>query len=83
MITAQKATVYYAPTKGRRYLTKAAAIHAEACAIIERKHETVNYPGDLVTPGEFWYWRNNLPRAEVLLRRMKRIVKRSMNPSTP
>lgn len=36
-ITKKQATVYYAPTKGRRYLSKTAAIRAEARAII-RKH---------------------------------------------
>lgn len=35
-ITTKTATVYYAPTKGRRYFSKAAAIRAEACAIIKK-----------------------------------------------
>lgn len=78
-ITTETATVYRAPTAGRRYFTKSAAIHAEACAIIKRKHETVNDPGDHITPGEFWFWRTDLPRAEVLLRRMKRLVKRAID----
>jgi len=35
-ITSSIQIVYYAPTKGRRYLSKYAAIRAEARAIIER-----------------------------------------------
>lgn len=35
-VEAKTATVYYAPTKGRRYLSKAAAVRAEARAIIEK-----------------------------------------------
>lgn len=34
MIKTSQATVYFAPTKGRRYLTKWGAIRAEARAII-------------------------------------------------
>lgn len=40
-IATQQAKVYYAPTAGRRFLTKAAAINKEARAII-RKH----FPGE-------------------------------------
>jgi hypothetical protein len=36
MITKTTETVYYAPTKGRRYFSRAAAIRAEARAIIEK-----------------------------------------------
>lgn len=36
MITKTTATVYYAPTKGRRYFSKSAAIRAEARAIIKK-----------------------------------------------
>lgn len=35
-IEIQNTKVYYAPTKGRRYLSKQAAIRAEARAIIEK-----------------------------------------------
>lgn len=35
-IIARPAMVYYAPTKGRRYFSKAAAIRAEARAIIKK-----------------------------------------------
>lgn len=36
MIERKQAVVYYAPTKGKRYLTKSAAIKAEARAIIKK-----------------------------------------------
>lgn len=38
MITQTTAIVYYAPTKGRRYFSKSAAIHAEARAIIKKHY---------------------------------------------
>ena len=46
MIQIQKATVYYAPTKGRRYFSKNAAIHAEAVAIIFKKYPPVDFEFD-------------------------------------
>ncbi|MFT8211548.1 MAG: hypothetical protein ACMZI0_15025 [Symbiopectobacterium sp.] len=38
MIKEQRAIVYLAPTKGRRYLSKRAAINAETIAIILKKY---------------------------------------------
>ena len=46
MIQVQTATVYYAKTKGRRYLTKNAAIRAEAEAVILRKYPLRDYEPD-------------------------------------
>ena len=46
MIQIQTARVYYAPTKGRRYFTKSAAIHAEAAAIILKKYPPVDFEFD-------------------------------------
>ena len=43
MIEIQTAKVYYAPTKGRRYFTKSAAIKAEALAIILKKYPVVDF----------------------------------------
>lgn len=77
MITAEQTIVYRAPTAGRRYITKAGAIHAEAVAIIQRKHPTEGPESDT---GHYWHWRSDMPRAEVLLRRMKRLVKKSVQP---
>ena len=50
MIQIQRALVFYAPTKGRRYFTRNAAIHAEAVAIILKK-----YPIGIFEPDTgFW-----------------------------
>lgn len=38
MIEREQAIVYLAPTKGRRYFSKSAAINAEARAIIKKYH---------------------------------------------
>ena len=46
MIELQTAKVYYAPTKGRRYFTKAAAIKAEALAIILKKYPNEDFEPD-------------------------------------
>jgi len=43
MIIQQESIVYYAPTKGRRYLTKRAAVLAEAKAIILNKYPVIEY----------------------------------------
>ena len=76
MITTETARVYRGG--GRRYLTKNAAIKAEAIAIIRAGHPTerAHYSGTgrLENPGFHWH---SLPRAEVLLRRMCRLVKRA------
>lgn len=77
MITAEQTTVYRAPTAGRRFLTKSAAIHAEAVAIIKRKHPTEEGAWDERDADPGFHW-TMMPRHEVLLRRMKRLVKRSM-----
>ncbi|HHZ68828.1 MAG TPA: hypothetical protein EYN67_12375 [Flavobacteriales bacterium] len=45
-IEAQTAKVYFAPTKGRRYLTKGSAIHNEARAIIYKHYPREPYESD-------------------------------------
>jgi hypothetical protein len=68
------ATVWVAPTARRRYLTKRAAIHAEARALIEKRHPTerTEYEqGQIIYGG--WHW-TALPRSEVLFRRVCRLV---------
>lgn len=78
MIEAVTRTVYRAPTKGRSYLTKRAAIRNEAAALIERKHPTerqyIEPDGYCSDPG--WHW-TALPRHEVLLRRVCRLIARA------
>ena len=46
MISQQTSTVWYAPTRGRRYLSKKAAINAEAKAIIYAKYPPEPYEHD-------------------------------------
>lgn len=68
-VTVETATVY----KGgrRRWLSLSAAVKAEAETIIKRKH-----PSERSDPecGGGFHWRE-LPRSDVLLRRMCRLVR--------
>lgn len=78
MIEAQTRTVYVARTKGRAYLTKSAAINAEARALIAKKHPSERSEYDDMgrcTYGGF-HW-SSLPRSDVLFRRVRRLVARS------
>jgi hypothetical protein len=58
-IQPKPATAFYAPTKGRRYLTARAAANAEASARLEGKYpsEETEYDdfGRITYPG--WNWR--------------------------
>jgi hypothetical protein len=77
MITKQDAVVFYAPTAGRRYFTKPAAINAEAKAKINKKYPAEEYETDEngnMTYGGF-HW-SEMERADVMLRRLSRIIKR-------
>ena len=71
------AIVYHAPTARRRYLTKKSAVRAEARALISRKHPTEK--GEYDDMGrltyEGWHW-TNLPRSDVLFRRVCKMVER-------
>lgn len=73
-VTKETATVYRGD--GRRYLTKSAAIHAEAKALIKAKHpsEKPYYEpqGYCSYPGFHW---SSLQRSDVLLRRVTRLVR--------
>lgn len=68
-VTTEQATVYRGG--GRRWFSLRAAIKAEAIAIIKRKH-----PSERFDPkcGGGWHW-TELPRADVLFRRMFRLVR--------
>ena|ERR1019366_9080760 len=79
MIEERTRKVFYSPKAGRCYLTKRAAIYAEARAIIEEKHPSEHAEDD--TGYEGWYWRKGLPRSDVLLRRVARLVKNSSSPN--
>lgn len=58
--------VYFSPTARRHFLTKKAAILAEARVIILRKHPSEDN----------FSWRLDLKRSDVLYRRLTRIIKR-------
>lgn len=79
MVTVETAKIYRGG--GRRYLTKKAAIKAEAIAIIKAKYpsERAYYGqgGYMEDPGFHW---SGLPRADVLLRRMCRLVRTAPTP---
>lgn len=73
MISTVKTIAYYAPTKGRRYFSKSAAIKAEARAIILKRYPNENFERDT---GHSFDMRINEPeKYEVMFRRMCRIVK--------
>jgi hypothetical protein len=79
MIEERTRKVFYSPKAGRCYLTKRAAIYAEARAIIEERYPSENAEDD--TGYEGWYWKTSIPRSDVLLRRVARLVKRSTSPN--
>ncbi len=67
-VTVETATVYRGG--GRRWFSRRAAVHAEAVAIIKRKHPTERFDSET---GDGFHW-TELPRSEVLLRRVRRLV---------
>lgn len=75
VITVETAKVYRGG--GRRYLTLRSAIHAEAKKIIEAKYpsekEYTSWDSSEHEPG--WYWRDKIKRADVLFRRVCRLVR--------
>lgn len=76
MITKETAVVWRGGR--RRYLTKKSAIHAEAVSLIKEKYpnEQPEYEqGHMTFPG--WHW-SEMPRSEVLLRRVMRLVERTI-----
>lgn len=80
-INKQIAEVYFSPSAGRRYLTKRAAIQAEARAIILAKYpkERADYEdGRMTYPG--WSLKTDEPeRYEKLLKRIARILTGKFN----
>lgn len=71
-IAQTQATVYLAPTAGRRYLTRKAAAAAEARALIRAKYPTerddAGYSG--------WHWSNDDRLRRVHARLASRIYRR-------
>ncbi|MFJ3047024.1 hypothetical protein ACIPEN_14430 [Herbaspirillum chlorophenolicum] len=77
MITEATRKVYFSSVKGRHYMSKVSAIRAEAHALLEMRFPTeqIEYTNGMISyPGFHW---TSLPRHEVLLRRVVRLVKRA------
>ena len=64
-------TVYLAPTKGRRYLSKQSAAKAEASALLERKYPSEH--GDGTDGLHGWHWSHD-PRLCRLHARLVKII---------
>lgn len=82
-IAVTHALVYRAPTAGRRYLTKAAAINAETRAIIKARYPDEDAPTDTQGQqiGTAWSLEYDEPkRWAKLYRRLRRQVARSVGP---
>lgn len=82
MIEARTRKVFYAPTANRHFFTKRAAINAEAKALIKIKHpsEASESEPDIGYYSPGWHW-TEMRRSEVLLRRVKRMVKHTSSPN--
>ena len=84
MIEVQTAQVYFSSLRGRRFFTKASAIRAEAIGIIKRKYPTENdrpiYENGILVASYYWHW-TQLPNSEKLLRRIEKLVAKTVSPS--
>ena len=74
MITKEVAVVYCAKTKGRRYFSKAAAIHAETMAIIRKKYPTEEFECDT----GYSFDCTGMDGFEKIYRRMWKLVAKSL-----
>lgn len=77
MIEARTKTVYYSSRKNRHYFSLAAAVEAEASKAIEERYPSESSEHDelgrCTNPG--WWWKNEIEKSYILLRRVKRLVK--------
>jgi len=78
VIEKQTTTVWYSPTRRRRFFTKNGAIHAEAVALIYKKNPS--YPSEDDEFGRCTYRGYNIKydepeRFETMVRRMEKIIK--------
>lgn len=74
-ITKVVRTAYFAPSKGRHYFSLAGAVRAEALSMILKKHPTKHCAEDLgIEVSAGFYWASDIPRSDVLLRRVRRLV---------
>ena len=81
MIKTKTVTAYYAPTKGKTYLTKAGAIKAETKAIIMRKHpwEGADHDDEGRCTYKGWHIEYDEPeRFAKMYRRLRRMVVNSV-----
>lgn len=69
-------TVYFSSLKNKHYQTRRAAIHADARGLLERKHPSEKYESDT---GYGFYWKNDMPRSDVLFRRVCRLIEKSIS----
>lgn len=82
MIKTKIITAYFAPTKGKTYITKAGAIKAETNAIIMRKHlwEGADYDDEgRCTYGGWNIQYDDVARYKKMFRRLRRIVAKHVN----
>ena len=79
MIEERTTVIYYSSNANRRYLTKAAAIKAEARALIKERYPTEDSEYDdqfrVTHPG--WHWRQ-LENSDKFYRRVCRLIKSNM-----
>lgn len=82
MIERQQAIAYYAPTKGRRYFSKSAAINAEARAIIKKhfQEELPCYDEDCGCHSPGWCLEADQPeRFKRFFDKLKRALRNRLN----
>ncbi len=86
MIEARTRRVYFAPRKGRHYFSKAAAISAEARAIIQEKYPTEPQESDslgITYPGFHCTEMPNYGKMHHRLCAKIRLRMKTTNPQTP
>lgn len=76
-IEKQTATVWYAPTRGRRYLSRSGAIKGEAYALIIKKHPPEPPDYDTGYPGYHIKYQDP-DRFEKMHRRMCKLIRKSL-----
>lgn len=74
-------TVYKSSFNGRRYLTKQAAIRAEAIAIILKKYptESPQYSDGYGLIHDGWHW-SEINNSKKMLRRLMRKIRKTVEP---
>ena len=80
MIYEEEAVIYFSSEAGRRYFSKKSAIDAETRAVIKNKYPTEKPEyenGQLIYPG--FYWESDIKRADVIFRRLRKVVKKSFD----